>query len=1085
MVDRVVRTRRELNFTTTSRRRRVGCKAIANLTPTTCAGNKGWATRMLPCHVLLYLVVIVGHGTSGQEAIAEEPARAFLDGLRARGYHDVAIDYLASLESSRLTPPEMRQILSYERALTLVAASRQERDLERRFEVLDQAQSLLQEFIEGKEIHPKSYAARSQLGNLIVERARIKVEESKSGETARKLQEARKLYDRAFDQFAELEAAVTAELDQIPKVLDLRDREEARLAARRKQLRADNLQTELLAAAIREEAADTVPDGSKDHTAYLTEAAALYDAIYKKYRSRLAGMYARMYQGRCNFRLGKTKDALGYYGELLDQPSEPESFWNLKSKTLRLAMEAWLTPSERKYMEAIKQASNWIASAPRNSQRNPDMLAIRLSLARAFQMQADAFRKRDPKDARTINVSLDSARKHADFVASEPGDLQEEAQELVVRLGGRQKIATEDAPATFAAAQRAGKKALDELGPASEEVNQLARRLRRAAPGDRVRIQEELSSAKQALAASQDQALESYQLAMQLADRDTPPSELNLVRYFVCYLYYMKQQYWEAALMGDFVSQREPQSAGAKPSAKIALACYLQLLEDVDADETPRDKSSPNSDATKTSGSAKNTDGWAESSNEFELRRVATLTRFIASTWPQTPEAVESIATVVPVMVNAGELQVARELTSRLPEDTGERSIAELVTGQALWGAHLQWQQSVGGATEEGEVDLEQLATQASELLKAGYERLDPAATVTNSIVTAILSLAQSLVASGDYVGAIEVLENPEVGPLALLDQGHAATENPVYVQESLRTALQAYVGAMSTDPPAMMKKAKQTMVSLRQAVGEDAIGKQRMLAIYVNLAQSIESQLSSAEPSARQEMSKVFEAFLQELSAGSSEVGVLNWVAETFASLGRGLDTDSANLNEAARGYYQRSIDAFGNLLTRSDLQPQLSTQIKARVASVKTQMRDFEGAMGELEQLIRASPNAVNLQVEAARVLQAWGETNSTKYKEAITGIRSREKGGIWGWGKIANATMPHQQFRNTFFEARYEMAKCQIGIAASKQGGERAKQLQAAEKTLSMTKKLYPSLGGPDWQAKYDELITDITSGKVVAN
>ena len=1019
-------------------------------------------------------------------AIAEEPARAFLDGLRARGYHDVAIDYLASLESSRLTPPEMRQILSYERALTLVAASRKERDLERRFELLDQAQSLLQEFIEGKESHPKTYAARSQLGNLIVERARIKVEESKSGDTANNLVEARKLYDQAFDEFAKLEAAVTAELDQIPKVLDLRDREEARLASRRKQLRADNLQTELLAAAIREEAADTVPDGSKERAEYLTEAAGLYDAIYKKYRSRLAGMYARMYQGRCNFRLGKTKDALGYYTELLDQPSEPDSFWTLKTKTLRLAMDAWLAPKERKYMEAIKQASNWIASAPRNSQRNPDMLAIRLSLARAFQMQADAYRKRDPQDARTINVSLDSARKHADFVANEPGDLQEEAQELVVSLGGRRKNATEDAPATFADAQRAGKKALDELGPATEQVNQLARRLRRAAPAERAKIQQDLSSAQQALTASQDEALESYQLAMQLADRDTPPSELNLVRYFVCYLYYLKQQYWEAALMGEFVSKRDPQSAGAKPSAKIALACYLQLLEDAAKEGTSRGEDAPAGDSPDSSGTGGETTAVAEvsaaSSNEFELRRIATLTRFIASTWPETPEAVESISTVVPVMVNAGELQVARELTLLLPEETDERSIAELVTGQALWGTYLQRQQSAGGATDESPADVEQLATQASELLKAGYQRLDPSAEVTNSTATAILSLAQSLVADGDDEAAIEVLENPEVGPLALLDESHAATENPVFVQESLRTALQAYVGAMSTDPPAMMEKAKQTMVSLRQAVGEDAIGKQRMLAIYVNLAQSIESQLSSAEPSARQEMSKVFEAFLQELSAGSSEVGVLNWVAETFASLGRGLDTDSASLNDAARGYYQRSIDAFGNLLARSDLQPQVSTQIKARVASVKTQMRDFEGAMTELEQLIATSPNAVNLQVEAARVLQAWGKTNAAKFREAITGIRPREKGGIWGWGKIANATMPHPQFRKTFFEARYEMAKCQIGIAMSKQGGERTKQLQAAERTLSTTKKLYPSLGGPDWQAKYDELIAAIASGKV---
>ena len=115
-----------------------------------------------------------------------------------------------------------------------------------------------------------------------------KVHMAKLGDAKALKAEARQLYDQAFKECGLLEAAVGKELDLIPKVLNMRDREEAKLAARRKQLRADNLQTELLAAAIREEAADTVPAGSEAWTNYLVEAAGLYDEIYKKYRSRLA-----------------------------------------------------------------------------------------------------------------------------------------------------------------------------------------------------------------------------------------------------------------------------------------------------------------------------------------------------------------------------------------------------------------------------------------------------------------------------------------------------------------------------------------------------------------------------------------------------------------------------------------------------------------------------------------------------------------------------------------------------------------------------------------------------------------------------
>ncbi|MGI9474600.1 MAG: hypothetical protein ACR2NZ_23900 [Rubripirellula sp.] len=1012
--------------------------------------------RMMTCRHVLLAVAIPWLACS--RGGAEEPAREFLDGLRARGYHDVAIDYLKSLETSRLAPSEMRQVLAYERALTLVAASRKERDLEQRFALLDQAQALLREFIGSQGSHPKAYAARSQLGNLIVERARIKVEESKSGGADEDLNQARKLYDQAFEEFAKLEASVTAELDQIPKVLDLRDREEAKMAARRKQLRADNLQTELLAAAIREESADTVPDGSKEHIAYLTEAAGLYDAIYKKYRSRLAGLYARMYQGRCNHRLGKTKDALGYYGELLDQPSEPESFWNLKAKTLRLAMESWLAPQERKYFEAIKRGVEWVNSAPRNTERNPDMLAIRLSLARAFQMQADAYKKRDPKDARTINKSLDEALKHASFVAGEPGSLQEDAQELAVELGGRRRADLDAAPATFTEAQRAGKKALDEVGPASEEVSRIAQRLRRAGAKDRAAIQTELQVAQGQLAAAQDESLQSYRLAMRLADRDTPPSELNLVRYFVCYLYYLKQQFWDAALVGDFVSERYPRSAGAKQCAKISLACYLRLLELAE-------------------------DGSNDSSAEFEQGRVAMVARLIAETWPDTPEAVESLSTVVPVMVNAGDLSLARDLTLMLPEASPERGVAELVTGQAMWGTFLQRQQAatVDSGSSETEADA-LLAEQATELLKDGYKRLGDQADVNVSTATAMLSLAQALVAQGDASQAVEVLEHNQVGPLVLVDAGHEAASNPIFIQEAFRTSLQAYIGSMETDPAGRMQKAKQSMTALRDAVGDDAAGKQRMLAIYINLAQSIESQMSAAEPETKSEMSKVFEAFLEELSAGSSEVGVLNWVAETFSSLGKGFDTNPEVLDPDAAGYYDRSIAAFQNLLSRGDLQPQVATQIQARMAAVKTQKHDYAGAMADLQRLLAQSPNAVNLQVEAAGVLQKWGGVEPSKYTEAIAGINAREKGGVWGWGKIANAVMPHPQFRDTFFQARYEMAACQVGIASSKNGADKTKQLQAAQRTLTTTKKLYPSLGGATWQKKYDALLSQISSNQV---
>ena len=1001
---------------------------------------------------------------------SEEPARAFLDGLRNRGYHDTALEYLESLETSRLVPAGMRDVLGFETALTLVDASRASGELAERYEMLDEAQSLLRKFIDTQASHPRIYAARSQLGNLIVERARIKVGEAKAGDAEALKAEARKLYDQAFQECGLLEAAVTKELDQIPKVLNVRDRGEAKLAERRKQLRADNLQTELLAAAIREEAADTVPSGSKARTDYLVEAASLYDAIYKKYRSRLAGLYARMYQGRCNHRLGRTKDALGYYGELLDQPSAPDAFWNLKTKTLRLAMDSWLDPQERKYKEAIKQSSAWVDAAARSTQRSPDMLAIRLSLALAQQMQAEDYEKRQPRDVATIRNSYEEALKNARFVAAEQGELQEPAMEVVLALGGRLKVDPDAEPDTFSAAQKAGKKSLDEIGSAGQDVARLEALSRRTKPADRGEVTRELKNAQVNLAMVQVNALDSYRLAMRLADRDTPPSELNLVRYFVCYLHYLLGQYHDAAVVGDFVSRRYPQSAGAKQCAKISLACYLQMLEVSAAPD-------------KT----------------FELQSIVDTTRWIAEQWEGTPEAQDSLATVVPILVNANALETASEFARLLPKGSPQRALAELVTGQAMWAESLnrQYAGPNDGAVQKTR-SLNSDATvsptggnqpDALQLLLSGYEQLPDDIVVDASVATAVLSLAQALLASDRDTGAVdgkdvskaamvvEVLENQTVGPLTLIDQEDEAAKNPVFVQESLRTALQAYVASLSSDPVGMMAKAKQTMAALRQSVGSDAAGKKRMLAIYITLAQTMEGKMTNAAPELRKEMSGVFESFLGALSADASDPGTLNWVAETFASLGAGFDTESGELNVDAAVYYDKSITAFQNLLNRIDLAQGLQTQVRARLAAVKAKKRDYQGAMNDMEQLLQANPSAVNLQVEAARLLQRWGGIDSAKLTDAIAGIRSREAGGVWGWGKIANATMPHVQFRGIFYEARYEIAVCQFALAMTLSGAERVQQLAAAEKTLAVTIKLYPGLGGDTWTEKYKQLIQNI--------
>lgn len=989
---------------------------------------------------------------------AEEPFIPFLNGLRERGYHQVALDYLAQMQNSPLATDQQRRLIPYQRALTLVAYSRTQRDIDRRLELLQQGEQQLRQFVDSQSGHPKAFAARSELANMIVERARIKLEQSKSGNRAQLVAQARKQFAAAIDELSKLEAVVTEQLETIPKVLDTRDREEAKLAQRRTQLRADNLQTELLAAAIREELAATYPEGSEGHSEQLTEAAAQYDSIYKKYRSRLAGLYARMYQGRCNAQMGKTKDALAYYGDLLDQPDQPEDMQRLKTEALRLAMDCWLAPNERKYLEAIKQATRWMEVVPRNSQRTTDMLAIRLSLARAYQMQAEDFARRGMNQSE-VSRSLLAARENAEFVAGEEGPLREAAEALATSLGSQRLESGPVKPTTFAEAANTGRESLDQIGPAS---NQLAALRQRSNSSDASDLDERIATAEQNVRELKETALSSYRSALALADESTPPTDLNLARYFLCYLYYLDGDWSRAAVAGDFVSRKYPGSDAALPCAKIALVCYNTLFDQTD----------PTSDRS------------------FELERIFDTTVFIAETWPQAPDAVQVLTSGVPIMANADDVEKCRALTELIPESSPQRSQADLITGHAFRRAFNQKlldanspraaENAVSNsATDEAGIqELELLRAQSHRFLVDGFQRLPKDPPVNAFNVSALLLAAESLLEESDPELAVQVLEHPKLGPLTLVNAKHPAVSDPQLNQQCLQVGLRAYVASIDQGE-AMIGKAKSTMVSLREAVGDDAAGKKQMLAIYVRLAQSIEQQIKSASDAEKQRLSKVFESFLTELGADSTDPGVLLWVANTYVGLGAGFEGDASDgaVNPAAQKYYSRAASAIDNLLGTPNLDPALLTQIRARAATVKALQRDYAGSLEIYRQLLQPQPNVVNLQVEAARLLGRWGKSDPKQYERAVLGVGDGPGRTIWGWAKIASATMSRSELRDTFFESRYEVARCRTEFARSLSGQKRQQQISEALRTLKTTRTLYPSISETDWAARFKTLETRI--------
>ena len=735
-------------------------------------------------------------------------------------------------------------------------------------------------------------------------------------------------------------------------------------------------------------------------------------------------------------------------------------------------MECWLDPSQKKYVEAIRRGEDWISGGRGNEDRHPDWLQIRLLLVRAYMMQADEVKATKPTD-KLIDQSLASARKHAAFVAKINSDFQKEAQSLVAKLGGPDRTKDKGDPTNFNEAKEYSKEAIDAMQTASLLMRELPAQIAREQDAaKKAELEKQLEAAKVTSTTSVDEAMTYCRAVLAMANDETDLADINFIRYLLCFLHYTKQEYFDAALLGEFVAKRYPDSAGARQCAKIAMASYLQQYTENKSED-----------------------------KRFETDRIVSVAEFISTTWPDQPEAEEALGTLVPFMINAGELERALEFVAKIPEASGKRGEAELKTGQARWGTYLKglnevlvWERD--GVPEGKDVaarkaDLETYKTKAIEILATGYARVQqkPAADKTSAL--ALLSLAQVYVESEQPQKAVEVLEHATLGPLHLVATKHPAAAESSFVEETYKTVLCAYIGALpsASDKKAMQAKAADTMNKMKDAIAQEKDGQQRLISVFVSLARSIEEQLKVAQPAAKKVLSESFETFLKQIRAETKDFATLNWVAETFNGLGGGFD-DGKTLTAESKGYYDESAATFTKILSEVQLEDQMKTQIQVRLAYVLRRLRDFKRAIDTYKEVLTANNMLVNVQVEAARTYQEWGAIRPEPvfYERAISGSYpdANRKNIIWGWGRVSQTAARYPQFRDTFHDASIQLAVCRVLLAEKKQGTDREKLLRTAFNGISVVVRLIPDLGGDAWKPKYNAVLMQIQKAQgVTAN
>ncbi len=1033
------------------------------------------------CWIGLSACLAIGLAPAASSAI--EPAQAFLDGLRERGYYDVAIEYLDAAANNPVVPIKFKETLTYEKAVTQIQGAKFQRDTSVREKQLDEGLKMLQQFVTAQPTHLLAISCRSQMGNVLVERARIKVERAKRMAAAEKQtlhKEAQALYIEAAKVFSGLVEELRTKLKSYPAAMD--EKKEAKRVEERDRYRMDFLQAQLLVAATREEMADTMTKGSKEWTDTLTAAANEYKGVYEDYRTRLAGLYARLYQARCFQKLDKHKEALAFLTELLANPDAPEAFRALKLKVMSQAIESWL--EQGLWLEVLRKREQGqtgpqelVASARPAEERSDEINAIRVGIAKADKAMADDLKKKNARDPQ-VRLLLTDGRKHLSAVIKFPNPYQDEARRLMPEFAGGnvEAVAERKEPKTFMEARTAAKEAIDSMQSANLLLRSLPALIARAKAPEKAELEKQLEDAKLQAAKGQDDALHYCKLALTLTADDTPIDDVNLIRYLLCYLSYSESNYYDAVVIGDFLARRYPDSQGARPCAKIAMASYLKLY----AENQTEDK-------------------------DFESARIIEIADYIVRKWPDQPEAAEALNTLIPFMIRAKRLKQAEDYLAKIPQDSPHRGNAELKTGQALWASYIEnsrqirdWENGLQ-PTPEGvdlparKAELEPLKSKAKQTLVEGVKRMQGAGEVSAVMVSAVLSLAQIYVDTNEPVKAVALLEDETTGSLTLLKSNDPLVQREGYPEEIYKTALRAYISSLSTgaDPKTTIDKARGVMEALKQRMGQTEQGQAKLVAIYVSLAKDLQQQMEIAEPAVKKSLGLGFENFLREVAADATELNILNWVAETYRAMGESYGTGLKSLTPEAKAYFAKAAETYQKILDRGQKDPKflsgpMTAQLQIQLGRTKKSQGDYIGARDTFERVLKTNQMLLPVQIEAARLYQDWGGTGKGQeqnYLKAIFGDRpdttstdpaKKGRNVIWGWGEIARKTASDQQFRDQFFEARYNLALCRYNYALSQADATKQKNtLAMSRRDIAVTVGFYPDLGDK-WKPQFDSLL-----------
>lgn len=989
-------------------------------------------------------------------AMAEEPYRQFLEKLRAERMYDLALSYLDDLAKNATVDPEFATEIPLERAIFLEASAlTMGQKSPQRAAVLDQAKQAFQNFLDTNKNHPRRSEARLGLGNLLLTRA----EEARAGgdpkqanpEAAQYFGEAQQLFETAQKELAgiltEMQGARVDPADEEKKALRTKYRDDYRRA-------------ELLAAFAVENKGRSLKPGSPEWKAELEKALNEYTELYTHEKDRIeARNYALYYRSGIQRDLGKIDDAVDGYNRIVSiegiDPLRPLQF-----KALTEIVKLWASKEQNKYPAAIDLATKWEKDIRPDEKTTQDVIDFLIASAQAKIDYAAVLQQKDPND-RSVSKLRKETREGLQKLVRVNGPHQQAVRGLLAGLGVTKErtAGPVELPKVknFEEAVKEASTRIEQMQTEAITQQTLLEGLDSASdPAQKQELSDQLAAVNANIEQARDQAAELLRIALRMFPQGGDLSELTDTRYRLAFVELQRGNPWEAIAIGEFLAHTNAGSDTGLQCATVALAGYGKLITEADAE--------------------------LQKSLTDQLQPFA---EFMVQTWPNSTEAQAAASTLVQLAMNAGDFAKAQSYLAKLPSGTGKADKLRRDIGLVLAGQYFQEKSALAdGAPLPAELKakrdsaIEQLTAAVKDLKK---DELD------SRYIEAINSLVRLQLAAGKVDEAAQWMNNADLSPVkAIRTNPDLVTERLVKL-DTYRTALQATVSRLGSGGSGddALKEIEKLIGELRTAAGTDDEGQKLLTSIFVKVARDLQDLVEGADSAdKKQKLSDGMVLLAKQIAASSGEFTTKFWAGQTLSKVASALD-DSAKQTKLT--LQRESMQILQEILNKEAQSPGwIKTEggdllVRITLARALRDAGEYQKAIDQLTKVLVVNPATLDLQIEAAEIYQAWGDSGAIdKYDLAIGGAVPDSKGGklVWGWGKLSKALEGRTQLAEQFFVTRYQIAVCFYRSAmAQKDPKKKAAELAKAERAINSTVLLYPDLGGAASFERFNVLIKNI--------